>query len=170
MPAKCRESLCSFKVLPLGNDVYHHLERRYPLLFAPTDSCANPSSSPPLRFRYSRESLQVVVSPCWIMDLPDIISVIFRELLGPLPRCNSSVLLPVSSGRTAASQYALLARLTKYSLQCNFNRGGFSGLQSFAHVQASLFARPTDCTYLSLYLGSWALYPTHTLTRYLLSV
>ena len=59
-----------------------------------------------------------------------------------------------------------------YSLQCNFNRGAFSGLQSFRYVQAPMLARPPGCTYRrglcpqssrAVYTTQWTCgYPTRT--------
>jgi hypothetical protein len=51
-----------------------HLEGHYPFFVAHTSSCANPKSSTRLRLRYSSWSLQVAASPCWMRDLPDVIS------------------------------------------------------------------------------------------------
>ena len=98
-------------------------------------------------FRYFKRSLQVAVSPCWKMALPDIISTILAWLPGPLPRSVSPVHLPVSSRRTSASPQWRQARHTAPSLQCNFNWGVISRLQSFLYVQASMLARPPGCTY-----------------------
>jgi len=52
-----------------------------------------------------RESLQVAACPCWEEVLPDVISSICVEVLGPVPRRASPVHLPVSSRRTSASPY-----------------------------------------------------------------
>jgi hypothetical protein len=52
-----------------------------------------------------RQSLQVAACPCWEKALPDVISSISVEVLGPVPRRASSVLLPVSSRRASASPY-----------------------------------------------------------------
>ena len=49
-------------------------------------------------------SLQVAASPCWLLALPDIISAIFVEVLGPLPRRVRQLHLPISSLTTAASR------------------------------------------------------------------
>ena len=108
-----------------------------------------PDQIPPFDFalRSSERSLQVAVSPCWKMAFPDIISAILAWLPGPLPRSVSPVHLPVSSRRTSASPQWRQARHTDLSLQCNFNRGVISRLQSFSNVQASMLARPPDCTY-----------------------
>lgn len=51
------------------------------------------------------ESLQVAACPCWEEVLPDVISSICVEVLGPVPRRASPVRLPVSSRRTSASPY-----------------------------------------------------------------
>jgi hypothetical protein len=68
-------------------------------------------------------------------------------VLGPLPRHVLPVYLPVSSRKASASPHDSQVRHVKYSLQCNFNRGAFSGLQSFRYVQAPMLARPSGCTY-----------------------
>ena len=52
-----------------------------------------------------RESLQVAACPCWEEALPDVLSSICVEVLGPVPRRASAVPLPVSSRRTSASPY-----------------------------------------------------------------
>ena len=52
-----------------------------------------------------RESLQVAVCPCWEEVLPDVLSSICVEVLGPVPRRASAVPMPVSSRRTSASPY-----------------------------------------------------------------
>ena len=72
---------------------------------------------------YSNESSQVVVSPCWELALPDIISTIRAWALSPLPRSVSPVLLPVSSRKVSASPSGGGARHARRTLQCNFNRG-----------------------------------------------
>ena len=112
-----------------------------------------PDQNPPFdfTFRCFKGSLQVAVSPCWKLALPDIISTILVWLPGPLPRSVSPVRLPVSSRRTSASPQWRQARHTDLSLQCNFNRGVISRLQSFLNVQASMLARPPGCTYRSGY-------------------
>ncbi len=51
------------------------------------------------------ESLQVAAGPCWEEALPDVLSSIYVEVLGPVPRRASSVPLPVSSRRTSASPH-----------------------------------------------------------------
>mgnify|MGYP001612456411 CR=1 FL=1 len=52
-----------------------------------------------------RESWQVAAYPCWDEVLPEVISPIYVEVLGPVPRRASAVHLPVSSRRTSASPY-----------------------------------------------------------------
>ena len=67
-------------------DIKHLVRGHYPSFNAHTDSCARPNSSFRLRFPYFDRSLQVAVSPCWKLALPDVISIIFVKALGPLPR------------------------------------------------------------------------------------
>jgi hypothetical protein len=51
------------------------------------------------------ESLQVAACPCWEEALPDVISSICVEVLGPVPRRASAVPMPVASRSTSASPY-----------------------------------------------------------------
>ncbi len=99
-------------------------------------------------------SSQVAVSPCWKMALPDVISTICVKALGPIPRRVPGDLVRLGallSAQAHRSQDIGLTSILKSSarensLQCNFNRGGLSRLQSFANVQAPLLARPPGCT------------------------
>jgi len=59
---------------PQGGDIYYHLEKRYLFFIAHTNSCARPNSSQWLRSTYSTKSLQVVISSCWKLVLPGVIS------------------------------------------------------------------------------------------------
>ena len=61
------------------------------------------SLSRPTLYGLVRESWQVAACPCWDKALPDVISPIRVEALGPVPRRASSVQMPVSSRRTSAS-------------------------------------------------------------------
>jgi hypothetical protein len=63
------------------------------------------SLSRPTHYGLVRESLQVAACPCWEEALPDVVSSISVEVLGPVPRRASAVPLPVSSRRTSASPY-----------------------------------------------------------------
>ncbi len=76
-----------------------------------------PDQIPPFDFalRCFERSLQVAVSPCWKMALPDIISAILAWLPGPLPRSVSPVHLPVSSRGTSASPQSKQVRRTENS-------------------------------------------------------
>ena len=57
-----------------------------------------------------RQSLQVAAYPCWEEAIPDVVSSISVEVLGPVPRRASSVLLPVSSRRASASPHVQQVR------------------------------------------------------------
>ena len=102
---------------------------------------------PSLSTKLIRRSLQVVVSPCWRMVVPDIIAVILTSAPGPLPRSVLPVHLLDSSRKTAAAHPQIGRSAHWMSLPCNFHRGYLSRLQSFAHVQAPTFARPAGCTH-----------------------
>jgi hypothetical protein len=61
--------------------------------------------SPPTHGGLVGKSMQVTACPCWEEALPDVISSISVEVLGPVPRRASAVPVPVSSRRTSASPY-----------------------------------------------------------------
>ena len=52
-----------------------------------------------------REAWQVAAYPCWDAALPEVISPICGEVLGPVPRRAAAVPLPVTSRSTSASPY-----------------------------------------------------------------
>ncbi len=58
-------------------------------------------------------SLQVAASPCWQTVRPDVISMILAWALGPLPRHDPPVYLPVSSQETSASRERQSVRLVR---------------------------------------------------------
>ena len=137
-------------------DVKHLVRGRYPSFIAHTDSCVRPKSSFRLRFPYFDRSLQVAVSPCWKLALPDVISTICVKALGPLPRhvpVGLFVCTPVLSGSDDQPQDFGLATwghgLGTRNCPCNATSTGswISGLQSFANVQAPLLARPPGCAH-----------------------
>ena len=74
--------------------------RRYSGLMRQTSPLSRPTHD-----GLVRESLQVAAYPCWDEALPEVISPICVEVLGPVPRRASPVPLPVSSRRTSASPY-----------------------------------------------------------------
>ena len=102
---------------------------------------------PSLSTKLIRGPLQVVVSPCWRMAVPDISAVILTSAPGPLPRSVLPVHLLDSSRKTAAAHPQIGRSAHWMSLQCNFNRGYLSRLQSFVDLQAPTFARPASCTH-----------------------
>src|SRR5262249_43825060 len=94
----------------------------YPSFLAPTGSCARPRSSPRLGGPLVVGSVQVVASPCWTLALPDIISAISVEVLGPIPRRVRQVHIPIASPTTAASRHGKHVRHTGKPLQSDFDR------------------------------------------------
>jgi len=66
--------------------------------------------SRPTHYGLVRKSLQVAACPCWEEALPEVISPICVEALGPVPRRASAVHLPVSSRRTSASPHVQQVR------------------------------------------------------------
>ena len=102
---------------------------------------------PSLSRKLIRGSLQVVVSPCGRMAVPDMSAVILTSAPGPLPRSVLPVHLLDSSRKTAAAHPQIGRSAHCISLQCNFPRGYLSRLQSFVDLQAPTFARPAGCTH-----------------------
>jgi len=82
--------------------------------------------NPPLNFAfcYSERSLQVAVSPCWTLALPDLISTILACLLRPISRGVSPVPYPFLPGKHRPRRRTEQLG-TPIALQCNFNRGHF---------------------------------------------
>ena len=79
-------------------DVFRLLGGRYPSVLAPTDSCANPRPlSTPSALASFEESSPVATSPAASGIFPTLSLRIFPWMLGPLPRRDPRVLLPVSS-------------------------------------------------------------------------
>ena len=75
--------------------VVHLVGGRYPPFFARMGSCDGPNSFDRLRLCASfGRSLQVAVSPCWKLALPDVISAVFVRSPGPVPRRVSGDLDP----------------------------------------------------------------------------
>ena len=105
-PSLSREPLRLLGVLPRRGSCAHDLGQRYPALVATTDSCARPPPSHALRSVAWYVSLcRLPCAPCWAEALPDVISSICLEVLGPVPRRASAVPVPVSSRRTSASPH-----------------------------------------------------------------
>jgi hypothetical protein len=105
-PSLSREPLRLLGVLPRRGACAHDLGPHSPALVATTDACARPPPSPVLRtVAWSGSLCRLPCVPCWVEALPDVISSICVEVLGPVPRRASAVPLPVSSRRTSASPY-----------------------------------------------------------------
>lgn len=87
---------------PAQESVVRSLDRRYPTLLAPTDSCARPQASGTLCCRSGRQSLQVAARPCWPEVLPGVISAnLSPDAWSPTPAL-LLVHLPVTSQETSA--------------------------------------------------------------------
>ena len=115
-------------------DVQHLVRRRYPSFIAHTDSCVRPKSSLPISFSLYGRSLQVAVSPCWKLALPDVISTICVKALGPVPRRvpNDPVRLDALAlgldaliERTSASPQSRRARHAKNFPAMQLQQGGY---------------------------------------------
>ena len=102
MPAMTESPFAWLGRYPAQESVVRSLDRRYPTLLAPTDSCARPQASGTLCFRSRRQSLQVVARPCWPEVLPGVISAnLSPDAWSPTPAL-LLVHLPVSSQETSA--------------------------------------------------------------------
>ena len=111
-----------------------------------------PSQIPPTVFKLTITTglcrLSLPPRRDWKMALPDIISAILAWALGPLPRSVPLVLLLASSQRTTASHPTSHVRHTENNPYNATSTGKvFSGLQSFANVQAPTLVSPPGCTY-----------------------
>ena len=146
--AKCPEPLCLTPgVTVLSGSRRARPGRALPLRLRSYGLMRPTILLPSLSTTLIRGSLQVVVSPCWRMVVPDVIAGILTEVPGPLPRSVLPVRL-LDSSREATADHPQIGRPAHWiSLPCNFHRGYLSRLQSFAHVQAPTFARPAGCTH-----------------------
>ena len=84
---------------------------------------AHAPDHPPPRasaFALRAGSLQVVASPCWAMALPDIISAILAQVLGPLPRRAPRLRMSAPSPRTPVSPHVRRVRRANLSPHGNF--------------------------------------------------
>ncbi len=135
------------------------IRQRYPPFIAHTNSCANPLPSQCLGLSPCAFGLcRLLPAPAGKRTFPTLSLRIFLRMLGPIPRwffwCIYSFL--PRRHRPSPSWERLGTQQYPY---CNFCTEGFSGLQSFANVQASGFARHPGCTYRSDYsLGSRGFY------------
>ena len=146
--AKCPEPLClTAGVTVLSGSRRARPGRALPLRLRSYGLMRPTKLLPSLSTKLIRRSLQVVVSPCWRMVVPDMSAVILTSAPGPLPRSVLPVRLLDSSRKTAAAHPQIGRSAHWMSLQCNFNRGYLSRLQSFVNLQAPTFARPAGCTH-----------------------
>ena len=125
IPAMCREPLCPLKVLPLlcrdvSSTTSEGITPPSSLIQAHVSDQIPPSS---FGFRLVGGSLQVVASPCWELALPDIISAILAQVLGPLPRSVLLVHLLASSQETTASPQTSQVRHTKTTPAMQLQQG-----------------------------------------------
>ena len=169
-PSLYREPLCPLGVLPRRGSCAHDLDQRYPALIATTGSCARPPPSRGLRtMAWSASPLQVAACPCWEEALPDVISSISVEVLGPVPRRASAVPLPVSSRRTSASPYVQEVRraetpaMIATSMTNQFRGCSHSVMFRLPHLQGPQVAPTVEAQRL---LGSRAVYATQRTCGY----
>ena len=113
-----------------------------------------PNQKAPIGFGcpYSDRSLQVVVTPCCQMALPDVISAnLSLRARTPTPAA-LVVHTPVTSHKTSAFPEMPPGRRSREN-PCfsNFSMGDFSRLQSVDHLQARRFARHPGCSHRSTF-------------------
>jgi hypothetical protein len=150
-PTKCPEPLCLVKVLPLPEWRPAPLQEALPSLHSSYGlMCQTKTLLPALPIDSSGRSLQVVVSPCWALALPDVISA------SPSPVAWTPIPVGVPGAFTrflprtyqpSRTYHRLASHDIPYS---DFSTGLFSGLQSFLYVQAPGFARHSGRSYPTL--------------------
>ena len=147
-PAKCREPLGAAGVLPHRRGSPGSSRRALPLLLRSDGLMRQAKSlSPTSGFPWSGESLQVVASPCCEMALPDVISAILAQALGPpTPRCPSDALTRFFSEGFGLPQGDKGSALRMFPATASAGRT-ISGLQSFSNVRAPVLARPPGCSH-----------------------
>ena len=161
---KCPGPLCLRWALPIARMISWIISEGITLpsslirTHAPDQQPPNVSGCP----SYAR-SLQVAASPCWLLAFPDIISITFVKVSGPVPRRVRQVPLPISSSATAASRQEPRVRHTEFPCNATSTGRSISGLQSFDYLRTPPLARPSDRTHLGLRPGSRAVYATHRL-------
>jgi hypothetical protein len=117
----------------------------------------------PTRYGLVPESLQVAACPCWEKALPDVISSISVEVLGPVPRRASAVPMPVASRRTSASPYVQEVRraetpaMLATSMTNQFRGCSHSLMFRLPHLLGTQVAPTVEAQRL---LGSRAVYTT----------
>ena len=94
-------------------------------------------------------SLQVVASPCCEMALPDVISAILAQVLGPLPRRVLGCACPLlhRGHRSHPTLDGFDARI--YPHTATSVGSPISRLQSFDYLRAPTLARPPGCSHRS---------------------
>lgn len=169
-PSLYREPLRLFGVLPRRESCTHDLGQHYPALVATPGSCASPPPSHVLRTTAWYASLcRLPRAPCWAEALPDVISSISVEVLGPVPRRASAVPMPVSSRRTSASPYVQEVRraetpaMIATSMTNQFRGCSHSVMFRLPHSLGPQIAPTVEAQGL---LGSRAVYATQSTCGY----
>jgi len=169
-PSLYREPLRPLGVLPRRGLCTHNLGQHYPALFATPGSCARPPPSHVLRTMAWYASLcRLPRAPCWAEALPDVISSISVEVLGPVPRRASAVLLPVASRKTSASPYVQEVRraetpaMIATSMTNQFRGCSHSVMFRLPHSLGPQIAPTVEAQGL---LGSRAVYATQSTCGY----
>ena len=148
-----------------GSSFHHSSRFRKP----PSHLRQTSTLSRPMRCGLAHESLQVAAGPCWEEALPDVLSSICVEVLGPVPRRVSSVHLPVSSRRTSASPYMQLVRraetpaMMATSMTNRFRGCSHSVMFRLPHLLGPQVAPTAEALCL---LGSRAVYTTQRTCGY----
>jgi len=113
-PSQGREPLCPPPGVTWGGVISGITSEGIPLPSSLLRAHAS-DQMPPAAFGRPSDhgSVQVVVSPCWQMARPGVISAVLVEVPGPLPRGVPSVHLLVSSQRASASPHSPQVRHTQ---------------------------------------------------------
>jgi len=168
--AKYPEPLCQPWVLPAAAASPARCRKALPFLRRSYRLMRQTKTLPSPRFLgLSERSSQVVVSPCWEMALPDVISTICVESPGPIPRRvpagANTRFFPEDIGFTLRGR-----SLARETTPCITTSQGtlISGLQSFTNVQAPILAWPSNCSDQGILipLGQKAVYTGQNPFRY----
>jgi hypothetical protein len=110
----------------VGSRVMHDLDRRYPVLSAPTGSCVTPSSSISLCVSSDPQSWQVAVSPAASRRFPALSLQIFPRMPRPLPRWSTRCTYPFLPVSHRPSPSPTGSAVSQNSVQRLQNGGAFA--------------------------------------------
>ena len=96
---------------PSRCNIFCHIGKHYPPIIAHTGSCARPKPSRCLRSPYTAGLCRLSPVSAGRWPFPTLSPQVFPQVLGPLPRWDPMVHMPVSSHRTSAFPVLQASRL-----------------------------------------------------------